>query len=161
MFKPLAVLLTAATLSVPAVAKVYSGTPQLLQTLNEYGVTVRYNHPDCSGGFQGRYNTHKVMDLCYSGRPSAEDYDTVRHETFHFLQHCASIRRGGNGITPLANNNQVRTDWTYSILGANSISTIKSTYPVSHHQVEIEAFAAASHYSASELVTLIKQWCSK
>ncbi len=161
MFKPLAALIAAATLSVPAVAKVDPGTPQLLQTLQEYGVTVRYNHSDCSGGFQGRYNTRKVMDLCYSGRPDAEDYDTVRHETFHFLQHCAAMRRGHRGITPLASNNQVRTDWTYSILGANSISTIKSTYPEAHHQVEIEAFAAASHYSATELVTLIKQWCIK
>ncbi len=161
MFKPLAALIAAATLSVPAIAKVDPGTVQLLQTLQEYGVTVEYNPDHCSNGYQGRYTTAKLMTLCYKGTPTAEAFDTVRHETAHFLQHCAAIRHGRNGIFPLAMNNSQRTNWTYSILGANNISSIKSLYPEAHHQVEIEAFAMASHYSANELVALIKQWCIK
>ena len=161
MLKPLAALIAAATFAMPASAKVDPGSTRLLQTLNEYGVTVEYNPSHCSNGYNGRYTTEKLMTLCYRGTPDADDHDTVRHEAFHFLQHCAAIRRGQNGIFPLAVNNSKRTDWAYSILGANSISQIRATYPAHHHQVEIEAFAAAQHYSADELVTLIKSWCIK
>ena len=161
MFKPLAAVIAAATFAMPVSAKVDPGTTRLLQTLNEYGVTVEYNPSHCSNGYNGRYTTAKLMTLCYRGAPSADDHDTVRHETFHFLQHCAAIRRGQNGIYPLAVNNSKRTDWAYSILGANSISQIKDTYEPHHHQVEIEAFAAAQHYSADELASLIRRWCIK
>jgi len=161
MFKPLAALIAATTLSMPVSARVDAGTPRLIQTLEEYGVTVLYNPSTCSQGFSGQYTTQRVMTLCYTGQPKASDYDTVRHETFHFLQHCAALRRGDNGITPLAVNTNTRTEWAFSILGANSVDRIKHTYPAHHHQVEIEAFAAASHYSATDLATMVKTWCVK
>ena len=159
MFKPLAAAIAAATFAIPVSATVDPGTPRLIQTLEQYGVTVLYNPDTCSQGFSGQYTTEKVMTLCYNGQPSASDHNTVRHEAFHFLQHCAAIRRGDTGITPLAVNTNTRTEWTYSILGANSVDRIKHTYPAHHHQVEIEAFAAASHYNANELVGLIRSWC--
>ena len=161
MFKPLAAAIAATTFAIPVSATVDPGTPRLIQTMEQYGVTVLYNPSTCSQGFQGQYTTAKVMTFCYQGQPSASDFDTVRHEAAHFLQHCAAIRRGQNGIYPLAVNNQTRTEWAYSILGANSIDRIKHTYPAHHHQVEIEAFAMASHYSATDLVGLIKSWCTK
>ena len=161
MFKPLAALIAASTLTVPAIATVDSGTPQLLQTLTEYGVTVLYNPPVCSEGWQGQYTTKKVMSLCYSGQPTASDFDTVRHETFHFLQHCASQRRGERGIKPLAINPSQRQQWVSSVLRSGDISEIKSTYPTKYHQVELEAFAAAAHYDANQLATLVRKWCLK
>ena len=156
-----AVAVAAVSFTMPALAKVDAGTPQLLQTLNEYGVTVHYNPPGCGEGWAGRYSTDKVMSLCYSGKPDASDFDTVRHETFHFLQHCASLRRGVNGITPLAINPSQRQQWVSSVLRTGEINQIKSVYPVRVHQIELEAFAAASHYSATELASLIKSWCVK
>jgi len=161
MFKPLAALIAATTLSVPAIATVDSGTPQLLQTLTEYGVTIRYNPAACSQGWQGQYTTAKVLSLCYSGKPTASDFDTVRHETFHFLQHCASIRRGARGIQPLAINPTQRQQWVSSVLRSGHISEIKSTYDAKFHQVELEAFAAAAHYDANQLATLVRKWCVK
>ena len=159
MFKPLAAVLAAATLAMPVSATVDAGTPKLLQTLQEYGVTVEYNPSHCSNGYSGRYTTAKLLTLCYKGQPTASDHDTVRHEAFHFLQHCAALKRGDTGITPLAVNTSTRTEWAYSILGANSVDRIKHTYPATNHQVEIEAFAAASHYTANDLVGLIRSWC--
>ncbi len=159
MFKPLAAVLAAATLAMPVSATVDAGTPKLLQTLQEYGVTVEYNPSHCSNGYSGRYTTAKLLTLCYKGQPTASDHDTVRHEAFHFLQHCAALKRGDTGITPLAVNTSTRTEWAYSILGANSVDRIKHTYPQHQHQVEIEAFAAASHYTANDLVGLIRSWC--
>ena len=159
MLKPLAALIAATTLSMPVSAKVDPGTTHLLQTLTDYGVTVLYNPSTCTGRFQGRYNINKVMTLCYSGTPTASDHDTVRHEAFHYLQHCAAIRRGSQGIEPLAANSTKRLQWVYKVLKPQSVEAIKRTYPTAHHQVEIEAFAAAHHYSAYDLVGLIKKWC--
>ena len=161
MFKPLAAFIAAITLSVPAVAKVDSGTPRLLQTLNEYGVTIQYNPSDCGGGFMGRYNTSKIMTLCYRSTPTANDHNTVRHETAHFLQHCASIRRGEVGLHPLAVNTTKRNRWVTQVLNAHKINRIKSSYNPRVHQIELEAFAMADHYSANDLVSLIKSWCIK
>ena len=149
----------AVSVAMPALAKVDPGTPRLLQTLNEYGVTVRYNPPGCGEGWAGRYSTDKVMSLCYSGQPDADDHDTVRHETAHFLQHCATLRRGGRGITPLAINPNERQQWVSTVLRRGHINQIKSVYPQRVHQIELEAFAMAAHYSSSELATLVTQWC--
>lgn len=161
MFKPLAALIAASTLTVPAIATVDSGTIQLLQTLTEYGVTVLYNPPACSEGWQGQYTTKKVLSLCYVGKPTASDFDTVRHEAFHMLQHCASQRRGERGIKPLAINQTQRQQWVSSVLRSGDITEIKSVYPTKYHQVELEAFAAATHYDANQLATLVRKWCVK
>ena len=159
MLKPLAALIAATAFALPSVARVEPGTTRLLQTLTEKGVTVLYNPSTCTGRFQGQYTTRKVMTLCYSGTPSASDHDTVRHEAFHYLQHCAAIRRGSQGIEPLARNSTQRLQWVNKVLKPQSIAAIKRTYPVHHHQIEIEAFAAAHHYSAYDLIGLIKAWC--
>ena len=149
------------SMTMPAFSKVDAGTPQLLQTLTEYGVTVHYNPPGCGQGWAGRYSTDKVMSLCYSGTPNADAHDTVRHETAHFLQHCATMRRGGRGITPLAINPSERTQWVSQVLRRGHISQIKSMYPTHVHQIELEAFAMAAHYDANDLIGLIKSWCVK
>ncbi len=150
------------SMSIPALAKVDAGTQQLLQTLTEYGVTVLYNPPACSEGWMGQYTTQKVMSICYSGQPDTETHDTVRHETMHVLQHCAALRRGDNrGITPLAINPSERQQWVSSVLRSGDITKIKSMYPSRFHQIELEAFAAAAHYNADELTTLVRQWCFK
>ena len=160
MFKPLAALIAAATFAIPATAKVYPDTVALLQTLTEYGVTIHYNHSDCNGSFQGSYNTAKVMKLCYTNA-DASAHNTVRHEAAHFLQHCANIRRGGTGLRPLAINPSQRADFVLKALGNGYIASIKESYPARTHQIELEAFAMAETYSASELITYIKDWCKK
>ena len=150
------------SMTMPALAKLDPGTPQLLQTLDEYGITIQYNPSSCDGSFMGRYSTEKVMTLCYRGQPTAADHDTVRHETFHVLQHCAALRRGDSrGISPLANNATERQEWVSSVLKRSTIAQIKTMYPARVHQVELEAFAAASHYTSRELATLVTQWCFK
>ena len=162
MLKPLAAIIAALSFTLPAVARVDPGTTQLLQTLTEYGVTIEYNPSHCRGNsYQGRYTTAKVLSLCYQGTPTASDFDTVRHEAAHFLQHCANLRRGGQGIAPLANNHTERNQWVSQVLRSGAIQEIKSTYPQTHHQVELEAFAMAHHYSANQIAKLITQWCVK
>lgn len=161
MLKPLAALFAASTLSMPAFATVDAGTPQLLQTLTDHGITIRYNPPECSEGWLGQYSTQKVLSLCYSGQPDAEAFDTVRHETMHVLQHCAALRRGASGIEPLAINPAERQQWVSTVLRSGHIDQIKSLYPSRVHQIELEAFAGAAHYNANDLAKLVKAWCFK
>ena len=150
------------SMSMPAFAKVDAGTPQLLQTLTEYGVTIEYNPAHCSNGYAGRYTTDKLFTLCYRGQPTAFDHDTVRHETMHVLQHCAALRRGDTrGIVPLAINPTERNQWVSQVLRSGQIDQIKENYPVRSHQVELEAFAGAAHYDSYQLASLVKSWCFK
>ena len=162
MFKPLAALIAAVTISVPAVATVDPGTTQLLQTLTEYGITIEYNPSHCSNGYSGRYTTNKLMSLCYKGQPTAFDHDTVRHETMHVLQHCAALRRNDQrGIVPLAIDPNERNQWVSSVLRQGQITEIKTQYPIRAHQIELEAFAGAAHYTSNQLATLVTKWCHK
>ena len=157
-----AATVAAVSFTMPALAKVDAGTPQLLQTLTEYGITIEYNPAHCSNGYAGRYTTDKLMTLCYEGQPTAFDFDTVRHETMHVLQHCAALRRGDRrGIVPLAINPNERNHWVSSVLRQGQINQIKTDYPTRAHQIELEAFAGAAHYSAADLTKLVKSWCTK
>lgn len=155
-----AATVAAISFTVPAIAKVDPGTTRLLQTLQDHGVTILYNPTACnSGQFHGQYNTRKELTLCYDV-PDASAYNTVRHEAFHALQHCAALRRGDRrGIVPLAINHDERHEFVTSVLSTGDINRIKSLYKPNHHQIEFEAFAAAEHYSADELASLVKSWC--
>lgn len=162
MKRLLTAVLAAVSFAMPVSAKVDPGTTQLLQTLESYGIVIEYNPAHCSNGYAGRYTTEKVLTLCYKGQPTAFDFDTIRHETMHVLQHCAALRRGDNrGIVPLAINPTERNQWVSSVLRSGEINQIKENYPVRAHQVELEAFAGAEHYSATELASLVKSWCFK
>ena len=162
MKRLLTAALAAVSFAMPVSAKVDPGTTQLLQTLTEYGITIEYNPSHCSKGYAGRYTTEKVMTLCYTGQPTANDFDTVRHETMHVLQHCAAIRRSDTrGIVPLAINPTERNQWVSSVLRRGQIDQIRQNYPTRAHQVELEAFAGAAHYSSTELASLVKAWCIK
>ena len=150
------------SMSTPSFAKVDAGTVNLLETLDEYGITVEYNPAHCSNGYAGRYTTDKLMTICYKGQPTAFDHDTIRHETMHVLQHCAALRRGDpRGIVPLAINPSERNQWVSQVLRSGEINQIKETYPTRAHQIELEAFAAAAHYTADELASLVESWCVK
>ena len=151
----------AVSLSIPALAKVDTDTVALLQTLNEYGVTIHYNSTKCDNSYQGSYNIAKIMQLCYSGQPDADAHNTVRHEAFHYLQHCANVRRGGSGLRPLAIHPQQRQQFINQALSRGYIESIKDSYPAGAHQIELEAFAAAEYYSAQDLITYIRSWCEK
>lgn len=162
MIRLLTAALAAVSFAMPVSAKVDPSTVHLLQTLEEYGITVEYNPAHCSNGYAGRYTTDKLMTLCYRGQPTANDFDTVRHETMHVLQHCAAIQRGDTrGIVPLAINPSERNQWVSQVLRSGQIEQIKENYPVRAHQVELEAFAGATHYDAYELANLVKSWCFK
>ena len=146
----------------PALARVDAGTPALLRALPRHGVQVALNHSDCNGDrtFDGYYHTGtKDFVVCYSGTPNANDHDTVRHESMHVAQHCAAQRDGNpTGIRPILRGSELNR-FVKSVLTDQQIIRIKSLYPSSKHLIELEAFAAAAHYSSEQMMRIVNQWC--
>jgi len=158
-----AALAASVALSAPIYATVDAGTPSLIRTAEEYGATFRYNPPGCGRSYAGRYRlSNQTIDLCYTGAPGARDHDTVRHEVWHFVQHCASRRRGHTRyLVPLSRETAKRNVWVSQYLSASHIERIRKVYKPALHDVELEAFAAARHYSASQIAGVVRQWCIK
>ena len=164
LFKTLSALVAGFTITTaPALARVDAGTPALLRALPRYGVNVALNHPDCSGqrSFHGYYRTgDKAFVVCYSGRPNANDHDTVRHEAMHVAQHCAAQRDGNpHGIRPILKGAALN-NFVTSVLSEDQIVSIKSMYPKDRWLIELEAFAGAAKYSSAQVQSIVRQWCS-
>jgi len=148
----------------PALARVDAGTPALLRALPRHGVQVALNHSDCDSdrSFAGYYHTGtKAFVVCYSGTPTANDHDTVRHEAMHVAQHCAAQRDGQpHGIRPILRGAELN-NFVTSVLTDEQIVRIKNIYPKEKHLTELEAFAAAAHYSAEQMMSIVNTWCGK
>ena len=157
----LALVSTAALTAAPSLARVDSGTPALLRSVEAHGVAVALNPPRCTGAsYMGSYHpSPKVLTVCYDGRPDAADHDTVRHEVFHAAQHCAAEKRGRrHTLVPILNGKQLSNFITDS-LTQREIDGIRKTYPASKHPTELEAFAAAKVYTAAEINRIFVTWC--
>lgn len=157
----MAAIAASVAIAIPAYSRVDPGTMDLIRTAEQYGATFEYNTRECGERFKGRYRlSDKRITLCYSGVPGADGHDTVRHEVFHFIQHCRAIRSNYKyGLMTLSSDNTLRTRWVAQYLTPSKIKTIKRIYPAHQHQVELEAFAAAAHYTATDLQYLVRSWC--
>ena len=144
----------------PVLAKVDRGTTSLLQSLPQYGIKIALNSDECNGRYHGSYHTGtKVLTVCYHGTPTANDHDTVRHEAFHALQHCAALKSGQTyGLRPILRGDQLNTFVTTALTNSEIVE-IKSNYPKEKWLTELEAFAAAKIYTANQIYGLITQWC--
>ena len=155
-----AALAATVALCTPAFARVDPGTVELIRTAEQYGATFLYNPSGCGGAYLGYFKPfNQEIALCYRGTPRAADHDTVRHEVWHFVQYCAAQRRGLRGITPVAINPTVRHQWVSQYLKPAKISRIRSAYPRHQHETELEAFAAAQHYTSSQIAGVVRKWC--
>ena len=157
--KLLAATVAASALAVPAVARVETGTPSLIEAAIEHGIKFEYNTSRCnSGRFHGSYaGRTRTITLCYQ-LADADAHDTVRHEVWHAIQHCAAEKKGTpfEPIASLTDLNQfVRTQLTDEHIGR-----IKANYPKDHWFTELEAFAAAEAYTATQMAQLLRGWCS-
>ena len=99
------------------------------------------------------------IGLCYLGTPNANDHNTVRHEVWHFIQHCAAKRRGLQGLTPVSMDSMRRTQWVSQYLRPAAISNIRRAYPARAHAIELEAFAAAESYTSDQIGGVLRKWC--
>ena len=147
----------AAALAAPVAARVDAGTPLLIKTAEAHGASFVYNPSGCGNGFDGLFErAEQRITLCYK-TADASAHDTVRHEIWHLIQHCAALKKG-SPFEPVARPGDLSA-FVRSQLTDEHIIRIKSVYPRHQHLTELEAFAAAEAYTAAEMIPLVEGWC--
>ena len=147
--------------ALPTYASTYSHK-DLIALLDNNGINVTFNSDRCDGTILGSYQfvgMVRTMNLCPGHEVDDHDLSTLRHETWHAIQHCVNSARN----TPL---NRPVADTDTLVQSVNNtvpdyvVSSIKSTYPKSHWGVEFEANVAERIYSAEEIATLFIKACT-
>ena len=160
LFKQLGLLVTGLALSVtPSLA---STTGELLELMDDSGITIVLDGPRCEDGIDGAYQWTGIarrMVICTHGEAiDANDHNTVRHETIHALQHCKNsiLERPSN--TPMLEPNQV-IEYAEEVLTRGQIKSILAQYPEDVWLIELEAFAGAEALTAADLMELFNEMC--
>ena len=156
--------IAAAACIMPVAAEVQPGTASLIETIDDNGVLVTINHPECANGmYNGQYRWlgfQREMRLCPGSTVDALDHNTVRHETIHAIQHCINVARGTSTDTPVMNDVDQLMSWARQHISMRRIEWIQSTYDRSQWLTEIEAFAGAEAYTSAELEELFLAACT-
>ena len=145
----------------PAMAEIQPGTVGLIDKVDDH-MSVTYDAPFCDKyeGAAGAFDRgNMVMHLCPRGPVDADDHDTVRHEVWHVIQHCLTPKSSKYLNTVMAVGS---SDWNQHILGTLSYSRvqwIKESYPETHHNAELEAFAVAQNMTATQISNLFTKFC--
>ena len=147
----------------PAHARVEPETEQLLNLLSASGVRVTYNHPThCDGDVWGTYQfvgMKRQMNLCPGQTIDAIDHLTVRHETWHAIQHCVNVARRTPANTPIQQAVDKLAAVVNQVLSSERVQWIKDAYPQEHWLVEFEANVAADVFTATELIKIYTDNC--
>lgn len=153
-------------LSIPfqAMARVDAGTQALIQTVNANGVRVVVNNDRCSqenilGSYRSR-GLQRQMVLCPGKTVDAIDHATVRHETWHAVQHCINAARGTNRNTPVQMDINVLAADVNKSVPANEVTFIKNNYSEDMWLVEMEATLVEHIFTAEEVQQIFLKVCT-
>ena len=171
-FLPLAAAVATVFSMVPAQARTMEAHDRLVAAVRNVGVTVSLNTKDCVGAsFAGLYqSSQRHMLICQDNgidgsgqqaRWTANDLDTLRHESAHITQDCIA---GG-----IANNNlgtiyhkpfEFAQQYFGTIVINNIVSTYKGQGAPAHVQIlEVEAFAVAHMNNPDEQIADLRHYC--
>ena len=158
----LAAIAAAATF-MPVAAEVQPGTESLLRTVEEGGILVTYNVDACdTDNAHGSYRwagLRREIRLCPGQTVDAIDHETVRHEVHHALQHCVNAARGTSMDTPIITDPNEFKEFVIANLSQQEINRVLRIYPRDQWPTELEAFASANAYTASQLEVFFRQVC--
>ena len=108
----------------------------LLSNIQRIGVDVSINHPYCNSGVFGAYFTDGSSLIICSKGDTAEQQDTIRHESWHLIQDLQDCSL--QDTTPL------KPIFPISAIPPSIRAGIANHYPPSVLDVEAEAFFVAS-----------------
>lgn len=146
----------------PAVSRIEPGTGDLLRAMANLGVRVYPNSNGCPEGTAGmfRYIPRPELHICYEGNDlTANDFDTVRHEAWHYLQYCVTPKEP----IPLHTFHSDKDSYVQFIhngLDNDAQQRISGSYRSNHLAPELEAFAAARLLTATQIKDLINIYCT-
>ena len=129
-------------------------TYELIETIRQSGIKVTINSERCNGTFYGSYAFHgmaRTMNLCPGSSVDAVDHETVRHETWHAIQHCINMMRGTPVNTPVVEDTNELAAVVNQELSSDLVSKIKASYPVDHWLIEFEAYLAERTLTNADL----------
>ena len=153
----------AATAFMPVAAEVQPGTESLLRTVEEGGILVTYNVDACdTDNAHGSYRwagLRREIRLCPGQTVDAIDHNTVRHEVIHAIQHCVNAIRGTSMDTPIITDRNDFEEFVIENLSQEYINRVLRVYPRDQWPTELEAFAGANAYTATELEKFFRQVC--
>ena len=164
-FKNILIAAAAAMVAVtPSFARIDDGTVELINAVSASGIIVEIDSQSCidEPGYHGWYRfsgMRRQLVLCPNGTIDAEDHDTVRHETWHAIQHCVNTARGTSLNMPVQEDHQKLVNLANEILPESTVNGIKSLYPEEHWLIEAEAFMAAEVFNADELTDIFNDAC--
>lgn len=148
--------------ALPSVASTYSHK-DLIVLLENNGIPVTINSDRCDGSIYGSYQfvgMVRTMNLCPGHSVDDHDLSTLRHETWHAIQHCVNAARSTPLNYPVSEDLDALVDNVNAIVPANVVSAIKAGYPREHWAVEFEANVAERVYTAEELAGLFIKACT-
>ena len=168
MFKKILGALAALSFcATPVSARVDDNTVQLLELIEEGGIQLVIDDGECKRNqYAGMYlfnYAQRLMRICTGSRVDAFDHDTVRHEVWHAIQHCrAYYTTGRHTLLPvIVGNFDVYEDFIINTLSPELIQEVMRTYPEDRWVVELEAFAVAQRYTATEMMMMFRKECMK
>jgi len=127
------------------------------------GVRVYPNSNGCPENVAGvfKYIPRLELHICYEGNNlTANEFDTVRHEAWHYLQYCVTPKKP----IPLYTFHSDKESYVQFIRNGLSDSTVKrisGSYSDNVLAPELEAWSAARQLTASQINTLIRKHCVK
>ena len=171
-FLPLAAAVATAFSMAPAQASTMAAHERLVDEVQRVGVTIYLNPPNCKGArFAGYYQSAASrMVICQENgidgtfrqaRWTANDLDTLRHESWHVAQDCMGTIRGNNElgtiyVKPFA--------FAQQFFGTITIQNIVATYKGRGASpqiqfLEVEAFAVAEMNNPDKQVAVLRKYC--
>ena len=164
MIKRLLVATLAALSVTPAMARVETGTASLMDLVEDNGVQIVVNGDDCLGDrIHGNYTwagLRRQMNVCPGESWDATDHETVRHETWHAIQHCVNVSRGTPMNTPVQRDMDKLAEYVNEYVPASTVTFVKTSYTQDKWLIEIEAQLASIIYTADELKPIFKAACT-
>ena len=137
-------------------------TGDLMQVMRDNGIMITINS-DCEPDVLGAYlwsGMKRTMRLCPGQTVDAIDHATVRHETWHAIQHCVNMARGTSTDTPVQEDLDVLAEYVNESLTVETVNYVKANYPVSQWPTEFEANLAENLFTAYELKDIFLKACT-
>jgi hypothetical protein len=169
---PIAAAVATAISMAPAQARTMQAHDRLVTAVRNVGVSIHLNPQECIGAsFDGYYRSAASrMVICQdngiagSNRQAswtANDLDTLRHESHHVVQDCIGLIRGNNELgTIYAKPFVFAQRYFGTITIENILATYKGLGASPQVQVlEVEAFAVAEMNNPDEQVADLRRYC--
>ena len=150
--------------ALPSLASTTYSHRDLIELLDNNGIPVTINDSEhCDGTIYGNYRfagIKRQMNLCPGASVDDHDLSTLRHETWHAIQHCVNSARGTHPNTPVQMDENKLAEQVNTIIPEQVVSAIKEGYPSDQWLIEFEANVVERVFTAEELANVFIEACT-